>query len=262
MADIKEKFINADLLEPVRFKSDHFDVTLAITQKRGAEVNDDSAAVLAKGNHILIAVADGMGGHEKGNLASANAIEHFMSLEKSIGKSDFLTTEILEVFERSNQDILSQKHESGTTLTIVEVVDNIAMYYLVGDSRVLLFDQDGEVKIYSSGHSFYDLIKEAESEKYVKGDEEELQNTLSSFLGTEFYRMEASSRFKVNKSDMIVAGSDGLYDTVQIRKEIKKEISTTEKTCSHLMNSCLKRMYNEALELKHDDITIITLSRI
>jgi PPM family protein phosphatase len=113
-------------------------------------VNEDSFLVLP---HLAL-VADGMGGHASGDVASALATAVFAEL----GELEQLhSSDIVATVERANTRILDEAREHrersgmGTTITgIAQVVDGGAPHWLVfnvGDSRVYRLTDDAAVQI-------------------------------------------------------------------------------------------------------------------
>ena len=102
----------------------------------------------------VFAVADGMGGHRGGEVASATALGPLAELDgRRFGGSeatlaaltDAVVRANLEVSRRSNDD--PDLHGMGTTLTAVLVEDGVAHLVHVGDSRAYLVRGDSFVQL-------------------------------------------------------------------------------------------------------------------
>jgi protein phosphatase len=127
--------------------------------------NQDSLLVWARAD--LYAVADGMGGHNGGEVASAMAVEN---LEQHAGEPSLENLKQAarignrSIFEKAGAD--PDLHGMGTTLCAVRVVpgpegDEIA-WINVGDSRVYLF-RDGQLLQLSRDHSLVeDLLRDGQ----------------------------------------------------------------------------------------------------
>ncbi len=114
----------------------HIRVGQATDRGLRRQINEDSLIARTP----VFAVADGMGGHEAGEVASRICVETFESsaLFGASGETD--AADVLEVLERANQQIRTQTDErAGTTVSgAVLVTESGAPYWLVfnvGDSR-------------------------------------------------------------------------------------------------------------------------------
>lgn len=106
--------------------------------------NEDSVAIISNDhNEFILAVADGMGGHKAGEVASAIAIEHiresFYSLETIGAKEeaiDWLRMIVKEINEKIFEyaDKNSESKGLGTTLVIAIKTDDYILYGNIGDS--------------------------------------------------------------------------------------------------------------------------------
>ena len=106
--------------------------------------NEDSVAIISNDkNEYILTVADGMGGHKAGEVASAIAIDHiresFYSLETLGTKDeaiDFLRLIVKEINEKIFEyaDKNPESKGLGTTLVIAIKTDDYILYGNIGDS--------------------------------------------------------------------------------------------------------------------------------
>ena len=115
---------------------------------RVREVNEDSYLVEAP----LYAVADGMGGHKGGDVASSLALETVEAMFRD--KAGTLADQVREanraVHERSVAD--QKVRGMGTTLTAVAIEGTDARFVHVGDSRAYLL-RAGDLRQVTSDHT-------------------------------------------------------------------------------------------------------------
>ena len=111
----------------------------------------------------LFAVADGMGGHSGGEVASAVAVK---TLEKVFqDKSGDIPAQMMAAVNLCNRTIFEQAehnpnlHGMGTTLTAMLISDQWVNIGHVGDSRCYVF-RDGQLFQITEDHSHvYELLK-------------------------------------------------------------------------------------------------------
>lgn len=109
------------------------------------ENNEDNLIIEQKGRYNLYAVADGMGGHRAGEIASSIAInvikEYFACC---YANEDFMVPKFInESIEAANLRVREEANNNeeyfgmGTTITmvVVDLIENIAYVGNVGDSR-------------------------------------------------------------------------------------------------------------------------------
>lgn len=119
------------------------------------KVNEDSMIELPG----LLVVADGMGGHAAGDVASRIVIETFASWMDGPGLLPI--SELSEVISLANTAVVKESHHSGregmgSTVVGMAVVDNggeaAVVVFHVGDSRCYRV-VDGEVELITRDHS-------------------------------------------------------------------------------------------------------------
>src|SRR6516225_4035820 len=131
-----------------------FDVGSVTHPGKVRERNEDSC--LVRTDTGLWAVADGMGGHEAGDLASRILVESLDAIEQPEAAADLLQQCEAQIF-RANQKIigLSRAHNGamiGTTAAVLLVRDRHFACLWAGDSRVYSISR-GAIKQLSRDHS-------------------------------------------------------------------------------------------------------------
>jgi protein phosphatase len=117
--------------------------------------NQDSAYA---GPRLLV-VADGMGGHAGGDVASSVAVAHLAPLDDEAHGPDDALAELRRALHEAHDDLLARAEENpelsglGTTVTaLLRTGNKLAMAH-IGDSRAYLL-RDGVLTQVTSDHSF------------------------------------------------------------------------------------------------------------
>ena len=127
--------------------------------------NEDQAIALtnASGN-VLLVVCDGMGGQNKGDLASSLAVNTIVSSfknRKGFLNSYFARLWVGQAIREANKSIYDQSqsnpayHGMGTTVTLLLIIKDVAIMGHVGDSRCYFLK------------SHHDLVQMSEDQTYV-----------------------------------------------------------------------------------------------
>lgn len=166
----------------------------------------------------LLAVADGMGGHRAGDVASQTATRTLKEVvvdALAAGRTD-LRTILAEAFEKTDREIrmLNDDHEDpgmGTTLVAAIIRDGTALVGNVGDSRAYLLG-DG-IKQITEDHS---LVRELVDEGRITEAEAKThpqRNVVTQAIGT--HDEIAPDFFEVDlDADVLLLCSDGLTEEV------------------------------------------------
>jgi serine/threonine protein phosphatase PrpC len=177
--------------------------------------NEDSLLVSSP----LFAVADGMGGHAAGEVASGIAVEtlaeRFRADHSANGLADAVRAANRAVWERAQAE--HQLRGMGTTLTAVALVEDgdeeVLAVVNVGDSRAYRM-QDGTLEQLTEDHS---LVEELVRSGRLSSDEAHdhpQKHVLTRVLGIEAEVDVDCFRVVPAKGDRFLLASDGLFNEV------------------------------------------------
>ncbi|KPK40147.1 MAG: hypothetical protein AMJ69_03510 [Gammaproteobacteria bacterium SG8_47] len=198
---------------------------LAISGKtdvgRLREHNEDSIAWDAKLG--LVVLADGMGGHNAGEVASELAVNTVLSVLRTAltaDEGDANRTELLQdAVDDANSAIFNQSHEQpqcagmGTTLVGALFSDEGMIWAHVGDSRIYRLRQT-ELSQITTDHS---LLEELVQNGYLTKEEAQLsvnKNLITRALGIEADVDADVDIDTLMADDIYLFCSDGLSDLV------------------------------------------------
>ena len=136
----------------------------SITSKGSREVNEDRIGItVLDDNTICFAVADGLGGHGRGDLAAELAIK----TADDVFRAFYNRKDILKlIFESAQKRVLFERKELGerfslkTTLSAAVFRGNKFSFGTIGDSRILVF-RNGSLAERSHDHSLAQLLCDA-----------------------------------------------------------------------------------------------------
>ena len=160
---------------------------------------------------VLIAVADGMGGHAAGEVASALALETLVSaLEAGEDLDTAFVIANAEVNEKAREP---GKQGMGTTLTAALVEDGEYLVANVGDSRGYLLSSKG-IRQLTQDHSFVaEAMKRGQTEAEAMATP--WKDALTRSIGTgEEVEVDVFGPFPLREDIALLICSDGLYKTL------------------------------------------------
>lgn len=210
---------------------------------RVKEVNQDTILcdlLSLDGKDIgIFAVADGVGGLEAGEIASAVAVNTLRQWwDDAILQPDYeraLSQTLQENIHRINLEMLNYQYNMATTLSVLLILDD--RYYIlhIGDSRIYRYRNrmtDDVFEQLTLDHSSVVTASDRNGVPYQKG-------VLTDCLGRMSKEGYYSASDEIRQNDLFLLCSDGIYKT-QSDKEIKRIISRNQKnpaeTCNMLIN--------------------------
>jgi serine/threonine protein phosphatase PrpC len=159
----------------------------------------------------LLAVADGMGGHAAGEVASKLALD---TLQEAVGER----LGLVDAFRLANErvHVMAQepgKQGMGTTLVAILVEGSEYRVANVGDSRVYLVSGGG-IRRLTEDHSFVaEAVKRGQSEAEAMATP--WKDALTRSIGTEVeVEADVSGPYGLEPDSALVLCSDGLYKTL------------------------------------------------
>jgi len=212
----------------------------------------------------LFAVADGMGGHNAGEVASAMAIEHLRSVAISGVSSAEAFAQVVRDLNGAiyaSATSTTDQRGMGTTLTaaaLLRPTDNVdqpsqVVIANVGDSRTYLL-RSGELRQLSVDHSY---VQELVTEGLLTVDEARThprRNIVTRALGIDEQVSVDTWTIPMFDGDRFMLCSDGLVDEVPIDEitEMMREHSTPQHVAERLVTAAKRHG-------GRDNITVIVV---
>lgn len=221
--------------------------------------NEDSCIAAKIGDGLLLAVADGIGGHAAGDVASKIAIDSLRS-EFSLNYRDDMDSRLLEklfmkAFESADEKVSEQavgdKSGMGTTLVAAFVRSSEVVIANTGDSRAYLFS--GGLRQLTVDHSLVQELFEKGVIDAEKKRSHPMKNVITRSVGGDFkvdvYHTE------INTGEILLLSSDGLHDYVD-EDEISETLSS-----GATANETARQLVKSALPVSEDNISVVVLKR-
>lgn len=213
--------------------------------------NEDSVGVFENKSGLLAIVADGMGGHLAGEIASQMTISTFKKFWEEgpviNGPSDaenWLTEKVIEVNKAVYEHSLSHPEcqGMGTTIVTVLVTSTYATIGHIGDSRCYLFNNSGFNQVTQDHSLVNELVKYGQISK-EDAEHHPRKNVLIRSLGTE-ETVELDVRtIELDDHDLLLLCSDGLSDKVS-DEILEKELVSADN---------LEQTANKLVQLANDN---------
>lgn len=168
----------------------------------------------------LIVLADGMGGHRAGHIASEMTATDLGSawVDEQVTTLNDAREWLVSILDKENQKIhelglLEEYKGMGTTLEAVIIIDNQMIYAHVGDSRIGLI-RHGEYTRLTNDHSLVGALVRAGQITEEEAQRHPQKNFVTQSIGQQ-EPIEADIALKtLEVGDYVVISSDGLTNMV------------------------------------------------
>lgn len=207
--------------------------------------NEDNYYYAMVGPNALLAVCDGMGGENAGEVASGIAVEELQSLEESLKGVEELKEArsiIRSVLRRANHRIFEEAQADlecsgmGTTAVVAYVAGKRMMFMNVGDSRGYVIGKE-DIRQITVDHSLVEQLIRSGAMTKEEGKHFPGKNMITMAIGTEDSILPDYYQVDLEEGDLVLLCSDGLTNMLeddQIRT-IVKEADTVEQAVVDLI---------------------------
>lgn len=180
------------------------------------KINEDS--VFADPDRGLWAVADGMGGHDAGEIASTMVVDALRCLPAA-ADIDALAAQAVDALGQVNRELINLARSGGqrtigTTVVGLAVANGSYRCFWAGDSRAYRL-RDGEIERVSRDHSLVQNLVDAGMLKPEEAESHENANLITRAVGAaETIEVEVVSG-DARPGDRFLLASDGLTRVVR-----------------------------------------------
>lgn len=192
-------------------------------------INEDAICVFEKDDTLVCILADGLGGFDSGEVASKFVVE---SIHKSLlNKFEFSEEYLAGVIEKAHEELINEQNANPlnkkmcSTIVVLLVNDDAAVFAYVGDSRLYMFSNK-HIVFTTKDHSVCQLFVNAGELEYEKIRFHEDKNRITRALGqSESFSVECGHLQLNPDTDSFLLCSDGVWenlDSLQLEFEYCK----------------------------------------
>ena len=181
-------------------------------------INEDRYLVPEEGDSIVL-VADGMGGHKAGEVASETAAQTIRACAVKMHGREISIKTALKWVRQANQIIYRMANEKpecmgmGTTMTFLYFMDKHALLAHVGDSRCYLLRQ-GELIQVTEDHTAVAVLLQQGLLSPEEAAHHPDRHAITRAIGVEPEVQPDYTVIDLLRGDALLLCSDGLYNTL------------------------------------------------
>ncbi|MEE0248663.1 MULTISPECIES: Stp1/IreP family PP2C-type Ser/Thr phosphatase [Peptacetobacter] len=199
----------------------------------------------------LFAIADGMGGYKKGEVASKMAAENIILflkenlLQTSKIKIEYIDDILKQAYNNVNSLIFEKAEEDesfsgmGTTLTTAILYKNYLYVANVGDSRGYVYSEENGLRRITRDHSYVEELVESNEITEEEALTHPNRSIITRAIGPDPFVIVDIFKQNIEKSDIILLATDGLTGCIIDSKieEIIKENEDFEDMSDELIDT-------------------------
>lgn len=195
---------------------------------------------------IILVVADGMGGKNKGDFASrylgSGIVKDFLDVDKPFYKAKAIEKWIYKTVNKYNRDLYKKAHSEvqfegmGTTLTVAIIACGMLTVGQVGDSRLYKINEDDKLEQVTVDQTYVQYLMNAKKISEAEISTHPERHKLTNAIATKFNVLVDIKTFEYKKEKLLLC-SDGLYNNVPFYdiQSILKGKESTERKCQQLI---------------------------
>ena len=187
--------------------------------------NEDSCYAVQDSGLALLVVADGMGGHQAGNVASEIAVSTAEKYWESINRDKPLSDReakdlVKDLIIEANQSVISEADNSfdkrgmGTTLTVGLLSGNRLTIGHIGDSRAYLVNSD-RIELLTRDHSLLEQLIESGQVRPEEAKNHPKRHVLTRALGASSELQIDIIDYDIEPGSALLFCTDGLTNLVE-----------------------------------------------
>lgn len=220
------------------------------------QLNEDAHVEI--NSHNIWVVADGMGGHEAGEVASQLVVDTIRATVEELTFEELTLSHIVDAIENANSQLNEYSAQylgsktAGSTVTALFIKNEQYFVIWVGDSRAYLL-RNGQLIQVSKDHSqINDLIDEgAISAEEAK--DHPLSNVITRAVGVTQYVNVDVVQNEVKPGDIFLLCSDGLTGELS-DNDIRRSLEPTS-----IIDSGMALMHSSLVRGAKDNVTCILI---
>ncbi|MCG7958738.1 MAG: protein phosphatase 2C domain-containing protein [Candidatus Thiodiazotropha taylori] len=228
-------------------------------------MNQDRCLVMEAPDAILLALADGMGGHPKGEMAAQilmdNARKAFLTSRKPISNPRFFLSGLMEM---SHQQITAfgdrqePPIEPRTTGVLCLVQEDCAYWAHIGDSRLYIM-RDGVIHLRTDDHSYVEHLRQQGLISAAQVHTHKFRNYVTRCLGGNSNRpvAELSGPHDLKKGDVVLLCSDGFWGPLPERPMVDNLYKNNAPLLNNI--SDLAKQAETKSNPESDNVTVVAL---
>jgi serine/threonine protein phosphatase PrpC len=212
-----------------RTNEDAFAVTDLASGQR-IEVHGADKAIDVEERGVLLALSDGMGGHQAGEVASALVLESLQAALQAEARGA-IHEQLEEAVLRANKSVMTaaqeaNRHGMGATLTAVFVRGSEAYIAEIGDSRAYLL-RKGRLRQITRDQSLVQLLVDHGVLSPEEAKKSPSKNVILQAVGLAEDVRVAIARLELRRDDRFLLCSDGVSNAVS-DDELKQILTGSE----------------------------------
>lgn len=228
-------------------------------------MNQDRCLVLEAPDAILLCLADGMGGHPKGEMAAQilmdNARRAFLTSRKPIPSPHFFLSGLMDMSHKQILEFGSEQEppiEPRTTGVLCLVQDDNAYWAHIGDSRLYIM-REGVIHLRTDDHSYVEHLRQQGIISSAQVHTHKFRNYVTRCLGGTNNRpvAELSGPHPLQEGDVVLLCSDGFWGPLPERPMVDNLFKKKASLISGIQELAQKAEGNSQPE--SDNVTVVAL---
>ncbi|MCC7446957.1 MAG: Stp1/IreP family PP2C-type Ser/Thr phosphatase [Anaerolineae bacterium] len=222
-----------------KVRSNNEDSLAAVTVSQASEADAKSVGVYA--------VADGMGGHEAGEVASKLAVRTAIrelvgdvTAEKDMPENyqDWLKSAVAVANDMVRGKASETQKKMGTTLVMAVVAGHDVHIANVGDSRAYLITPEGIHRV-THDHSLVQILLDSGAISAEEAAKHPYRNVLTQAIGSEEHPQIDVFNATLGHDDALLLCSDGLWDMLNEQEiwKIVRHAPSPKEACEALVEA-------------------------